>query len=298
MEEGRWHLNGQVTYPGAPAEGLLMNARMVNATFEDKNRPDFDVEANTDAFLARLPEYVACGLRAFTLCLQGGGPGYEGAVNSAFEPVGTLSPKYLERVRRVIEACDEQGAVVILGCYYQRQSRVLRDEAAVRAGVVNAARWVRECGFSNVVLEVANEFGHPGYAHEMLKSEAGIVELMRLARREAPAVLVSASRQSHRGVAHTVMREADFVLIHFNQLPLEGVPALLDTLKSFNKPVLCNEDAKVGEEGAQAAALSVRHGASWGLMQGAVNQKFPFRFDGAADDAPVYAMFGRLTAGP
>ena len=47
------------------------------------------------------------------------------------------------RVRRVIDACAQHGAVVILGCYYQRQDQILTDEAAVRAGVVNAARWVR-----------------------------------------------------------------------------------------------------------------------------------------------------------
>jgi hypothetical protein len=93
---GRWRLNGQVTYPGARAEGLLMNVRMVNATFEDRNKPDFDPEANTDRFLAQLPDYVAHGVRAFTLCLQGGFPGYEGAVNSAFNPDGLLREPYLE----------------------------------------------------------------------------------------------------------------------------------------------------------------------------------------------------------
>lgn len=31
--QGTWHLNGEATYRGAPAEGLLMNVRMVNAVF-------------------------------------------------------------------------------------------------------------------------------------------------------------------------------------------------------------------------------------------------------------------------
>jgi hypothetical protein len=30
--EGRWRINDRPTNPGSPAEGLLMNARMVNAT--------------------------------------------------------------------------------------------------------------------------------------------------------------------------------------------------------------------------------------------------------------------------
>ena len=91
--DGRWHLNGQVTYPGAKAEGLLMNVRMVNAVFEDAKRKDFDPEANTEEFLAVIPDYVAHGVRAFTIGLQGGFPGYEGAVNSAFAADGSLRPE-------------------------------------------------------------------------------------------------------------------------------------------------------------------------------------------------------------
>ncbi|MEA3226866.1 MAG: hypothetical protein U9Q07_13025 [Planctomycetota bacterium] len=117
----RWHINSTATYPGAKAEGLLMNVRMVNCTFEDRKRPDFDAEANTEEFIAKIPDYVAHGVRAFTLNLQGGMLGYEGAVNSAFNTDGTLRKSYLKCVRRIIEACNRHGAVVILGCYYQRQ---------------------------------------------------------------------------------------------------------------------------------------------------------------------------------
>jgi hypothetical protein len=42
-----WRINGEATYPGSKAEGLLMNVRMVNSTFEDAQRPEFDAEANT-----------------------------------------------------------------------------------------------------------------------------------------------------------------------------------------------------------------------------------------------------------
>src|SRR5262245_29133511 len=51
LEGGRWHINGAVTYPGAAAEGLLLNVRMVNAVFEDTKRKDFDPEANCREFL-------------------------------------------------------------------------------------------------------------------------------------------------------------------------------------------------------------------------------------------------------
>ena len=54
-----------------------------------------DPDANTARFIARIPDYVAHGVRAFTVCLQGGMPGYEGAVNSAFQPDGSLKGKTL-----------------------------------------------------------------------------------------------------------------------------------------------------------------------------------------------------------
>jgi CubicO group peptidase (beta-lactamase class C family) len=294
--EGRWFLNGAVTYPGTQAEGLLMNVRMVNAVFEDRSRPAFDPNANTQEFLARIPDYVAHGVRAFTLCLQGGMPGYEGAVNSAFLPDGSLRDSYLQRVRRVIEVCDRHGAVVILGCYYQRQDQVLKDEAAVRAGVVNVATWVRDNGFTNVVLEIANEFGHGGFDHRSLKTADGIAGLIGLAKQTAPTLLVSASGVGNGQVPDPVARASDFLLVHFNGTRVEDIPARLAALKGFHKPIVCNEDQKIGAEGARAAQACVANGASWGFMHVEVNQHFPFTFEGAADDPEVYAAIRRMTS--
>ncbi|MCL5279883.1 MAG: DUF1593 domain-containing protein [Planctomycetes bacterium] len=296
IREGRWFLNGEVTYRGTRAQGLLMNVRMVNAAFEDRNRLDFDPEANTTEFIARIPDYVAYGVRAFTVCLQGGSTGYEGALNSAFNPDGSLRDSYLRRVRRIIEACDRSGAVVILGCFYQRQDQVLNDEAAVRAGVVNVAQWVKASGFTNVILEIANEFGHSGFDHQLLKTPEGIAELVRLAKQTLPTLLVSASGLGSGRLAEAVARASDFLLIHFNSTPMEDVPACIAALKKFGKPIVCNEDTKEGAAGAQAAEVCVANGASWGLMLVEINQHFPFTFKGAADDPEVYAAIQRLTS--
>lgn len=296
IQNGQWHLNGTVTYPGARAQGLLMNVRMVNAVFEDRRKPEFDPEANTDRFLAKLPDYVAHGVRAFTVCLQGGMPGYEGALNSAFEPDGALRPAYLARVRRLIEACDRLGVAVILGCFYQRQDQVLADELAVRTAVTNVAAWIRRTGFRNVLLEVANEFDHAGFDHPILRSVEGQIELMNLARRTAPGLLVSTSASGHGRYPDRLAQAADFILIHFNGTRLADIPDRIRALKMHGKPVVCNEDDKQGDEGAQAAALCVREGASWGLMLNQLNQYLPFEFHGAADDPIVYRKLKELTS--
>lgn len=296
IEGSQWRIDGRPTYPGTGAEGLLMNVRMVNAVFEDRNRPEFSPDDNTAEFIAKIPGYVAHGIRAFTLSLQGGAPGYEGAVNSAFHPDGSLRKPYMDRVRRVIEACDRSGAAVILGCYYQRQDQILRDEAAVRMGVSNVARWIARSGHRNVVLEIANEFGHGGFDHPILKTANGQVELIRIAKSLVPDLLVSTSGLGRGTLPEEVSRAADFLLVHFNNTRLDDIPDRVAELKRFGKPVVCNEDDRPAEEQLLAAELTASAGASWGLMLPELNQRFPFDFRGAADAPEVYAKIRQLTS--
>ena len=86
----RFLIDGRPAYEGRQwnghtVEGLLMNSRMVQATFDDENPltralwkypdiDDWDANRNTGEFIAALPEYRAHGLLAVTLNLQGGCP--------------------------------------------------------------------------------------------------------------------------------------------------------------------------------------------------------------------------------
>ncbi len=271
-----------------------MNVRMVNCTFEDTHRTDFDPDENTRRFIAAIPSYRAHGICAFTLCLQGGTPGYEGAVNSAFNRDGSLRADYLERVKRVIDACDQHGIIVLLSCYYQRQDEILHDADAIRAGVVNTVEWVEGQGFAHVVLEVANEFGHAGFTHGLFKTNEGQVELVQLAKDTYPELLVSTSGQAPGAESDRLENLVDFNLVHLNTTPLENVVGKILPVKKYGKPVICNEDDKLGADGARCAELCVDNGVSWGLMQNPVNQTYPFQFDGRADDPEVYDKLKEL----
>jgi predicted amidohydrolase len=297
LRDGRWSINARVTNLGSATEGLLMNVRMVNAVFEDRSKPDFDPEKNTDRFIAQIGDYAAQGVNAFTICLQGGMPGYEGALNSAFEADGRLRDEYLKRVERVIRACDQRGVAIILGLYYQRQSAVLKDEQAVRAGVVNAARWVRERGFQNVVIEIANEYPHSGFVHPVLREPKGIASLIRLAKENAPGLLVSASGIGDGKVDAEVAEAGDFLLPHWNGVPVEQIPARLAELKRYGKSIVCNEDDKQGEKAVAAMKATIGAGAGYGLMLQKHNQWTPFHFDGAADDPLYYTALKAATSG-
>jgi hypothetical protein len=296
-DAGRFEINGAVTYPGQSAEGLLMNVRMVNSVFEDTNRPSFDPGANTDEFLGRMREYVTLGVRAFTVSLQGGYPGYEGARNTAFLGNGDLKSAYLARVARVIERAGTLGAIVILCLYYQRQDQYLADEQAVRAGVTHAADWLRSRGYRNVILEIANEYGHSGFNHAILRSDAGVAGLIRLAKSRYPALPVSASYLRSGQTTSQVAAASDLILVHFNSVAVSDIPARVRALRSTypGKPVVCNEDARTGSAAAAAASASTRAGASYGLMVERVNQYYDFDFLGRRDDPTAYDRYVALT---
>ncbi|MBT3604035.1 MAG: hypothetical protein HN521_13335 [Candidatus Latescibacteria bacterium] len=296
IQNTSWYLNNQITYPGAPAEGLLMNVRMVNATFEDRNRTDFDPTANTNTFIGHIPNYYDHGIRAFTLCLQGGMPDYEGALNSAFNPDGSLRQDDLNRVASVIHACDQQGIAIILGCYYQRQDQVLENADAIRQGVINTARWVSEQKYSNVMIEVANEYAHRGFTHDIIRDPEGQSELIQLAKETAPQLIVTTSGMGSGRMAPAIAEAADFLIIHFNNTDIADVPDRINALKHFEKPILCNEDTKINARGAEVASLCVQHDCSWGLMRSRVNQSYPFVFSGANDDQQTYARLKELTS--
>ncbi|HEU4523856.1 MAG TPA: hypothetical protein VFR62_02485 [Gemmatimonadales bacterium] len=292
----RFRLNGSLTYPGQPPEGMLLNVRMVNSVFQDDGRSDFDPEKNTAEFVGKMQEYVAHGVRAFTVSLQGGFPGYEGARNSAFRSDGTLDPTYLGRAARVIERADALGAVVILSLFYQRQDQRLGSEQAVRTGVVEAVDWVKQKGYRNIILEIANEYGHSGFDHAVLRSDAGVADLIRLAQGRHASLPVSAST---RGTARTTPRVAaasDVILVHYNDLSTSEIQSRVRDLRATygSKPIVGNEDDRTGSAAVAAMTASVGAGASYGLMVERVNQRYPFYFRGRSDDAEAYDRYRAL----
>ena len=296
LDGTRFRLNGGLTYPGQPAQGMLLNVRMVNSVFQDDGKRDFDPEKNTAEFVGKMPDYVTHGARAFTISLQGGYPGYNGARNSAFRSDGTLEPAYLARVARVIERADALGAVIILSLFYQRQDQVLRNEQAVRTGVIKAVDWVKQKGYRNIILEIVNEYGHPGFDHAVLRSDAGVADLIRLAQGRLPSLPVSASTQGTARTTPRVAAASDLILVHFNQLATSAIPSRVRDLRSANrnKPIVCNEDGRTGSAAVAALLASVQAGASYGLLVERINQRYPFYFRGRSDDAATYDKYKTL----
>jgi hypothetical protein len=300
----KWYVNEKVINEGSPAEGLLMNVRMINCVFEDRGtgRPEdfrnFDPENNTGTFVSKIPEYMKNGVNGFTIGLQGGYPGYEGAINSAFDSDGSIRQEYLDRAEKVIRAVDMNSGTVILSCFYQRQHShyaALNSREDIRNAVRNTVEWIKAKGFRNVVLEISNEYLHNGYSNwkegKWLMSTSGQLELVNYAKSLYPELLVSTSGMGDGQMNDSLAAAVDFITIHFNSTPLNDYPGKIEILKSARKPVICNEDDKTGSEGAEALRLSVSNGCGWGYMNNRQNQYIPFTFEGVKDDTAVYNAF-------
>ncbi|HEV8379739.1 MAG TPA: hypothetical protein VGP99_12875 [Tepidisphaeraceae bacterium] len=285
------------TYNGIKIEGLLLNARLVQATFDDLNPAtrqlwkypdgkDFDADRNTDEFLAALPLYRKAGLVSFTINFQGGSPqGYSKDQpwhNSAFESDGALRADYLHRIEKVLDKADELGMAPILGFFYfGQQYRLATDEAILKA-TDNATDWLLSKGYSHVLIEIANETNHSSYTSSLLKPNRAHELVQRVQQRSGKKFLVSTSFTGGAIPSDNVAQHADFLLLHGNGIgDPNRIRKMVDqtrALKSYhNQPILFNEDDHFAFDKPDnnfLAALS--KGAGWGY--------FDFRMAGEGFD--------------
>lgn len=294
IDGDRFTINGVPTYAGREyrgwaVDGLLMNVRAVQATFDDLNPatrgqwayPDtgvWDPERNLAEFLAVLPEWRQAGLLAFTVNLQGGSPeGYSRAQpweNSGFEPDGSLRPAYLDRLRRVLDRADELGMAVIVGLFYQGQDERLEDEGAVKRAVDAAAGWLLDGGWRNVIVEIANECDVPTYEHAII-GPCRVHELIERAQshtRDGRRLFVSTSYRGGSIPGERVLQAADLALLHGNGVTYPVVMSWMIErtrvrLRGRQIPIVVNEDDHFAFDAPENNLLAaVSQHASWGLF--------------------------------
>lgn len=289
----KFTINGEPTYKGRTwkgksIEGLLMNSRMVQATFDDLNPetrsrwayPDigtWDADRNTREFVAAMPEWRKHGLLAITVNFQGGSPqGYSKEQpwhNSAFAEDGSLRPEFLARMEQVLDKADELGMVVILGLFYFGQDERLKDEAAVTRAVDNAIDWLFRKGYTNVLIEVNNEC-NVRYDHAILQPDRvhELIQRIQQRTRDGRRFLVSTSYGGNTIPRENVVRSADFLLLHGNGV--KDPNRIGEMVRQTRKvpgyrptPILFNEDDHFDFDKPRNNFLAaVEEYASWGYF--------------------------------
>jgi len=281
----RFKINGKLTYPGSKVEGLLMNSRMVQGIFDDDNQETakrwaykdtgkWDAGRNTKEFLAAMPIWRKSGLLAFAINIQGGSPeGYSrqqpwetGGIASD----GSLKPAYMKRLERILDRADDLGMVVMLGVFYFGQDQRVKDEAAVKRAVGNAAKWVLDHGYRNILFEVNNECNIKAYDHDILKADR-VHELISYAKSLGP-LLVGTSYGGGFVPLPNVVKVSDFLLIHGNGVkePARITAMVRETRKVDGyrpMPILFNEDDHFDFDKAENNMMSaIAERASWGYF--------------------------------
>lgn len=293
IEGERFLINGKVTYPGREwrgmkIEGLLMNSRMVQGTFDDHNPetrsrwnyPDtgkWDPERNTREFIAAMPEWRKHGLLGFTVNFQGGSPqGYSKEQpweNNAFDPDGKLRAPYLRRMKAILDRADRLGMVPIVGLFYFGQDERLKDEAAVIKGAENAVGWLMDQGYRNLLIEITNET-MPRYDHPILRPERihELIERVKGMTRNGRRFLTGVSYGGNTIPKPNVAKTSDFLLIHGNGVKLPSrIRQMVDQTRAVEgyraMPILFNEDDHFDfdqPDNNMIAAISKY--ASWGYF--------------------------------
>jgi hypothetical protein len=272
---------------GHRIEGLLMNSRMVQATYDDLNPESaqrwayadtgkWDAERNVTEFIAAMPEWRAHGLLAVTVNFQGGSPeGYsrdQPWISGAFERDGALRPAFASRMKRVLNAADANGLVVILGYFYFGQDERLSDEAAVIHATDEATKWVLAGGWKNVLIEVNNETNPKSYDHDILRPGRvhELIERVRKTECNGRRLLVGTSYGGGKIPTESVVRASDFLLIHGNRV---DEPARISTMVKQTRavagyrpmPILFNEDDHEDfDKPANNFVAAIAEHASWG----------------------------------
>jgi hypothetical protein len=270
-----------------PVHGLLMNARFIQGIFDDRTgraryarfgAASFDPEEHADALARALPAWHQYGLRAFTVGLQGGMPVFT-IENSTIDnnPFGrggkAIDAAYLRRLERLIAAADALGMVVIVSLLYQGQAPRMAGEGAVRSAVRTAARFLRELGCSNVIIEVANEQDVGEFRrHPIIWEPARIASLLGLAREESGGMPVGCS--SAGGVLHPeIARASDVILVHGNGCSRQDLHRLFTDARALglNRPIVCNEDSPcIGQ-----LEVAFADSCSWGYYNNLTKQEPP-----------------------
>ena len=294
IEGEKFLINGKPTLEGVvwrdiQMEGLIPNSRMVQGIFDDLNPetidkwkyPDtgeWDPERNTSEFVAAMEEWHDAGLLAFTINLQGGSPeGYSAFqpwINSAFAQDGDLREDYMKRLERILERADELGMVAILGLFYFGQDEHLENEDAVKKALDNAINWILDKGYSNVIIEVANECDNGKYDRSIIKKDR-IPELIIRAKslsKDGRRLLVATSFNGNTVPTDEVVKVSDFILIHGNGVnvperikEMVGETRLLPSYRPM--PIVFNEDDHYNfEQPMNNMIAAFQSGASWGFF--------------------------------
>ena len=170
-------------------------------------------EKTTQDLIEHLDLYKSYGINTVSVYFMGSRFGDI----KGYRPDASIDPVYASRMARIIEAADERGMIVLVGCIYWSTSRAKEDldhwtQVESNLAVANTVKWLSENDYRNVFVDPDNE----GMA---VRSNGWRVESMIAAAHEVDQTIMVANN------THQLARNAD-LNIHFG--PKEANKPWLD----------------------------------------------------------------------
>lgn len=152
----------------------------------------------TDHLLGQLDDYKSHGVNMVAVYFMG-------SSNCAVDPFSAdgkqIEKSHLLRMEQIIEACNSREMIVVLGIFYQHvKEKEIRDFEACKDAVKTVAKWLKQKGYRNVILNIANEqssFGYSNTPWERIKNPEDVILLCSIAKDEHPDIIVGAGGYDH-----------------------------------------------------------------------------------------------------
>ena len=130
-------------------EFKMIGLRCSNALITDET---------TDDLIRHLDIYKSYGVNTVSVYFMGSRFGDV----KGYRPDASLDPLYTNRMGRIIEAADERGMIVIVGCLYWSTSKAREElehwtQVEARLAVANTVSWLVQNDYMNVLLDPDNE---------------------------------------------------------------------------------------------------------------------------------------------
>lgn len=105
-----------------------------------------------------LDVFKSCGINTISVFFMGSRFGDV----KGYRPDASLDSAYTARMARIIEATDQQGMVVLVGCLYWSNSRAREElghwkQSHANKALANTIRWLKEHNYRNVFVDPDNE---------------------------------------------------------------------------------------------------------------------------------------------
>jgi hypothetical protein len=146
----------------------------------------------------------------------------------------------------------------------------MKDEAAIVKATENATDWLLAKGYTNVLIEIANECNQASYA-EIIKPKraAELIELVQ--KRSKGKFYVSTSLTGGQIPNEAIARSADFLLLHGNGQRVDRIGEMVKRTRAVagyrGQPILFNEDDHFDFDKPENNFLAaIGAGAGWGYF--------------------------------